>query len=195
METTGSRVRLRRATVDDADMILAWRNEPTTKRYQPILDRSLAEVRQLLRERSGLVLLPDVDGEMQWVIEADAVPAGWITLRIVSRLHGVGELGYTLGSAFHRIGYMSEAIRQLLPLAFDPVAGADLWRLEAIAAVQNVASRAVLERAGFRLEGVARESLIINGERVDHARYALLRPDWQESVLVRGADEDRAPCG
>jgi ribosomal-protein-alanine N-acetyltransferase len=108
---------------------------------------------------------------------------GWITLRVTSRLHGVGELGYTLGSAFHRRGYMSAAIRQLLPLAFDPVAGANLWRIEAIAAVRNVASRTVLERAGFQFEGIARASLMINGERVDHARYGLLRPEWQSSLL------------
>jgi ribosomal-protein-alanine N-acetyltransferase len=177
-----SGVTLRQATVDDAELILAWRNEPTTKRYQPILERSLDEVRQMLRKRADVALSPDADGEMQWVIEADTVPAGWITLRVVSRLHGVGELGYTLGRAFHRRGYMSAAVRQLLPLAFDPAEGANLWRLEAIAAVQNVASRTVLERAGFQFEGVARASLIINGERVDHARYALLRPDWHESV-------------
>jgi RimJ/RimL family protein N-acetyltransferase len=193
MEKMESSVSLRRATVNDAKLILAWRNEPTTKRYQPILDRSLDDVHQLLSERAEVVLSPDVDGEMQWVIEADGVPVGWITLRVTSRLHGVGELGYTLGSEFHRRGYMSAAIRQLLPMAFDPVAGANLWRIEAIAAVQNVASRTVLERAGFQLEGVARASLIINGERVDHARYALLRPDWQKFVPGGGTDEDRAP--
>lgn len=182
LKKTDPGVTLRRATVDDTAMILAWRDEPTTRRYQPILDRSPAEMRELLRARAALTLTPDVDGELQWVIEADGVPAGWITLRVVSRLHGVGELGYTLGSAFHRRGYMSAAIRQLLPLAFDPVDGANIYRLEAIAAVDNIGSRTVLERAGFQFEGVARESLIIDGVRVDHARYALLRPDWQRTV-------------
>lgn len=190
MENRASGVTLRRAAVNDAAMILAWRDEPTTRRYQPILDRTLADMRDLLRERSTLDLSPDVDGEMQWVIEADSVPVGWITLRVTSRSHGVGEVGYTLGSAFHRRGYMSAAIRQLLPMAFDPVNGADLWRLEAIAAVQNVASRTVLERAGFVFEGVARASLIINGERVDHARYALLRSDWQRDVAGAGDGRD-----
>ena len=189
MENKASGVTLRRATVDDAAMILAWRNEPTTKRYQPILDRTLDNMRDLLRERAVHVLSPDVDGEMQWVIEADSVPVGWITLRVTSRLHGVGEVGYTLGSAFHRRGYMSAAIQQLLAMAFDPVNGANLWRLEAIAAMQNVASRTVLERAGFTFEGVARALLIIGGERVDHARYALLRPDWQRAHASAGVGD------
>ena len=176
-------VTLRRATPDDAELIAGWRAEPVTKRYQPIQDRSLAEVRQMLVDRAALRLGPDVNGELQWVIEAEGRPVGWITLRILFRAHGVGELGYTVGSAYHRRGYMSEAIKQVLPLAFDPERGADLWRLEASAAVDNVASRRILERAGFQLEGIARASAIIGGERVDHARYALLRPDWEAARM------------
>lgn len=172
-------VTLRRATPDDAELIAGWRAEPATKRYQPIQDRSLSEVRQMLVERAALRLGPSVDGELQWVIEAEGTPVGWITLRILFRAHGVGELGYTIGSAYHRRGYMSAAIGQVLPLAFEPEQGADLWRLEASAAVDNAASRHVLERTGFQLEGIARASAVIGGVRVDHARYSLLRPDWE----------------
>lgn len=171
-------VTLRRATPDDAELIAGWRAEPATKRYQAIQDRTLAQLRQMLVERSALRLGPDVDGELQWVIEAEDTPVGWVTLRVLVRAHGVGELGYTIGAAYHRRGYMSAAMGQVLPLAFDPEQGADIWRLEASAAVGNVASRRILERAGFQLEGIARASAIIGGERVDHARYALLRPDW-----------------
>jgi ribosomal-protein-alanine N-acetyltransferase len=53
--------------------------------------------------------------------------------------------------------------------------------LEANAATANVASRRVLEKAGFTHEGRARGLLIIAGERVDHERYALLRSDLHPS--------------
>ena len=65
-----------------------------------------------------------------------------------------------------------------MAIAFAP-RGADLWRLEAVAAVANTASCRVLERVGFVREGVARAYLLIDGVRVDHARYALLRDDWR----------------
>lgn len=171
-------VSLRRATADDAELMYRWRAEPAARQFQPIQDRSLGQVRELLAERAVLRLGPEVDGELQWLIAADDRPVGWVTLRVTYRAHGVAELGYTIGSAYHRRGYMTAAIDLVLPLAFDPVRGADLWRLEASAAVNNIASRRVLEHAGFQLEGVARASAIIAGERVDHARYALLRPDW-----------------
>ena len=67
-------------------------------------------------------------------------------------------------------------VAQVIPVAFDP-AGLALERLEAVAAVENVASRRVLEKNGFRFEGIARGYLIIAGARVDHARYGLLRSD------------------
>ena len=137
----------------------------------------------MLVERAALRLGPDVDGELQWVIEAEGALVSWVMLRVLFRAHGVGELGYTIGSVYHRRGYMSAAIGRVLSLAFDAEQGADLWRLEASAAVDNVASRRVLERAGFQLEGIARASAIISGERVDHARYALLRPDWEAARM------------
>lgn len=171
-------VTIRRAAPDDAEVIHGWRREPTTRRYQPIRDLPLEQVRSQLVERAGRQLGPEVEGELQWVIEAERTPVGWATVRVIYREHGVGELGYTIGARYHRRGYMAAAIRLLLPIAFDPVQGVDLWRLEASAAVGNVATRSILERAGFRLEGVARASAIIGGERVDHARYALLRPEW-----------------
>lgn len=173
-------VTLRRATADDAETIFAWRNEPAAKRYQPLRDYSLAQVRLNLIERAARRLGPDLDGEIQWIIEADGRAVGWITLKVTNREHAVGELGYTVGSAFHRRGFASAAVRLELPMAFSAETGADLWRLEASAAIDNTASRTVLERAGFQLEGVARASALIGGVRVDHARYALLRPDWEQ---------------
>jgi RimJ/RimL family protein N-acetyltransferase len=146
----------------------------------------LEEVRRNLGERARHRLGSELDGEGQWVFEAGGVPARWITLRIVYRALDVGELGYSLSTALHRRGYMSAALKLVLPLAFDPTAGADLWRLEASVAFDNIGSRTVLERAGFQLEGVAHASAISGGWRVDHAQYALLRPGWLHSQRLSG---------
>jgi ribosomal-protein-alanine N-acetyltransferase len=88
----------------------------------------------------------------------------------------VGDIGYTIGERHRGRGFATAAVRGVLEIAFAPD-GVDLWRVEAVAAVENVASRRVLERAGLRYEGIARGYLVINGERVDHARYAVLRPE------------------
>jgi RimJ/RimL family protein N-acetyltransferase len=100
------------------------------------------------------------------------------------RRHGIGEIGYSVAEAYRRRGYASLMVRTLIGIAFDREQ-LDLERLQAVAAVENIASRRVLENAGFSFEGVNRKLLIIHGERVDHAMYALLREDWEASQEQR----------
>ena len=176
-DATPESVRLRRVRPEDAELVLAWRTEAGTRRYQPLRQVSLAQLREMLAERGARPLTPDLTGTAQWLIEAAAGPVGWVSLTVESREHGIGSVGYTIGERFRGRGYASAGLRALLPSAFEPVA-ADLARLEAVAAVANAASRRVLERCGFQCEGIARAYLVIDGVRVDHARYAMLRTEW-----------------
>lgn len=172
-------VTLRRATMDDASMIHAWRSEASARRYQPLRQVPLEVVRDLLAYRAGIPLSPHARGQVQWVIETAEGPAGWISITIddEDREHGIGNIGYTVGEAFRGRGYATAAVAAVLPIAFDPEQ-LGLERLEILAAVDNLASRRVAERNGFHLEGILRGLLVINGARVDHALYALLRSDW-----------------
>jgi RimJ/RimL family protein N-acetyltransferase len=54
----------------------------------------------------------------------------------------------------------------------------DLHRLEADADPLNAASIAVLERQGFKREGLLRERYFMQGEPQDAAYYGLLRREW-----------------
>ena len=173
-------IRLRRATPDDAELIHAWRTEPSAARFQPLLPLNATDLRSLLAETTTTPLDPHFAGRARWIVEAMGEPVGTISLGVESREHGLGTIGYGIGERHRGRGYAVSAVRAILPLAFSPE-GADLWRLEAVAAVANAASRRVLQRCGFHLEGIARSYLLIGGQRVDHARYALVREDWQRS--------------
>ncbi|MCH8467468.1 MAG: GNAT family N-acetyltransferase [Roseinatronobacter sp.] len=85
-----------------------------------------------------------------------------------------GTLGYWVGAPFVRQGYMREAIGAVVHHAFTVM---DLSRIEAACLPENVASRGVLERAGFKYEGVAQSYLQINGRWRNHVLYASLRHD------------------
>jgi ribosomal-protein-alanine N-acetyltransferase len=85
-----------------------------------------------------------------------------------------GTLGYWVGQPFARQGYMREAIRAVTHHAF---AGLDLSRIEAACLPENAASRGVLEKSGFKYEGVAQAYLQINGRWRNHVLYANLRHD------------------
>ena len=85
-----------------------------------------------------------------------------------------GTFGYWIGEPFARQGYMREAILALTHHAFTRM---DLSRLEAACLPENTASRGVLEKCGFKYEGVAQSYLQINGRWRNHVLYANLRGD------------------
>jgi ribosomal-protein-alanine N-acetyltransferase len=84
------------------------------------------------------------------------------------------SLGYWIGHSYSRQGYMTAAVRALLPAAFDLLR---LHRVEAACIPTNLASVRLLERSGFRREGYARAYLCINAMWQDHLLYARLRSD------------------
>ena len=104
--------------------------------------------------------------------KTDNALIGGCTLSNVRR--GVTQcctLGYWVGEPYARQGYMTEAIKALIPFVFRTLG---LHRIEAACLTANDASRALLARCGFREEGLARRYLLINGVWSDHLLFALL---------------------
>lgn len=100
---------------------------------------------------------------------------GGITLGNIR--HGVaqsGHIGYWLGERFAGHGYMAEALDLLAVYAFETL---KLHRIEAACIPANSRSIRVLEKAGFRREGLLRSYLRINGSWQDHYLYALIEDD------------------
>ncbi|SIS76095.1 GNAT family N-acetyltransferase [Paracoccus saliphilus] len=110
-----------------------------------------------------------------FLLRRDGVLLGAITLDNIRRGPAqTGTIGYWIGKPFARQGYMREAIGVLVHHAFTTL---DLSRIEAACLPENAASRGVLERSGFKYEGVAQSYLQINGRWRNHVLYANLRSD------------------
>jgi [ribosomal protein S5]-alanine N-acetyltransferase len=100
---------------------------------------------------------------------------GAITLDNIQRGPSqAGTLGYWVGQEFARQGYMCEAVQAVVHYAFQEL---DLSRLQAGCLPENMASRGVLEKSGFKYEGVAQSYLQIAGRWRTHVLYANLRSD------------------
>ncbi|CAN5765529.1 GNAT family protein [soil metagenome] len=84
------------------------------------------------------------------------------------------NVGYWIGPDFARQGFMFEALNAVVRHSYATL---DLSRIEAACLPENVASRGLLERAGFKYEGVAQAYLQINGRWRNHVLYAHLRGD------------------
>ncbi|MGO8924887.1 MAG: GNAT family N-acetyltransferase [Xanthobacteraceae bacterium] len=101
---------------------------------------------------------------------SDGALVGGLTLANIRRgVAQAGSLGYWTGLPFARHGYMTAAVRAVVPFAF---ASLRLHRLEAACIPSNSGSIKLLEKTGFVREGYAREYLCINGIWQDHLLYA-----------------------
>jgi ribosomal-protein-alanine N-acetyltransferase len=104
---------------------------------------------------------------------ADGRLVGGLTLANVRRgVAQAGSLGYWMGLPYVRQGYMTAAVRAVIPFAFGTLR---LHRLEAACIPSNTASIRLLENTGFVREGFAREYLCINGIWQDHLLYGRLK--------------------
>jgi ribosomal-protein-alanine N-acetyltransferase len=104
--------------------------------------------------------------------DADQSLVGAITLSNVRRgVAEAGTLGYWIGQRQAGRGHATAAVRAMVSYAFDDL---KLHRVEAACVPANLASRRVLEKSGFALEGQARAYLKINGDWADHLLFGVV---------------------
>jgi ribosomal-protein-serine acetyltransferase len=83
-------------------------------------------------------------------------------------------LGYWLDKEHQGKGIMTACCRTMIDHSFN------VWKLNRVTiecATENTRSRAIPERLGFKLEGIARQIEWVHDRFVDHAMYSLLRSE------------------
>ena len=89
------------------------------------------------------------------------------------------EIGYTLHPDYWGRGYVPEAARALIDLAFKEL---NLHKIELSCFGYNLQSQRVAEKLGFTLEARIRDRKDTQGNRCDSLVYGLLRSEWKETV-------------
>jgi RimJ/RimL family protein N-acetyltransferase len=90
----------------------------------------------------------------------------------ISKPNRYANLGYWIRTTRTGEGLATKAVRKLAAWGF---ANTDLNRLEIVAALGNVRSQRVAERAGATREGVLRKRQVLRGIPEDEVMYSLLR--------------------
>ena len=118
------------------------------------------------------------EGQLNRAIVADGEAVGGISVTCQADVYcRSAELGYWLAEPFWGKGIMTYAVGGLCAAAFDRF---PILRIYAEPFAHNRGSRAVLEKNGFQLEGILRQSVWKRGQVLDSCLYALLREDWEK---------------
>jgi len=168
-------VSLRPAVPRDAELLRQWRAEPSVRRYQPLNELPVAQLRADVASQRMPDLYRGRGEKFQWIVQVGSEPAGWITLVVSNWEHGLAEAGYALSTEFQGQSVMTEALQVLLD---DLFVNTLLERVEARCAIENVASQRVLEKNGFQREGHLKGYFKLRGQRVDNYLYGVLRDDY-----------------
>jgi RimJ/RimL family protein N-acetyltransferase len=158
VELAGNRVVLRTLTLEHVDALAAEGEGRERMRRQVERNPTLDDGGYL-----GLAIL--ADGAVVGGIEARAPKHGFP--------RGTCEIGITLLPDARGRGFGLEAVTLLTEYLLRE----EMERVQASTAVDNIAMRRVLERAGYQYEGVLRSYASGEAGREDYAMYAAIRGD------------------
>ena len=169
------RLRLRPYRDGDADAMFALYSDPVVMRYWSFpawveIAQARIYIQRCLAGMNSGEIFP-------WAI-ADRGSDRLIGALTFFSLHSDqlrAEIGYSLSPAFQGRGLATEALRCGLAYALDELG---LLRIEADIDSRNKPSWRLLERVGFRREGLLRQRWRVNGEVCDSAFYGLLADEF-----------------
>ncbi len=108
---------------------------------------------------------------------------GRITLsNLIRGVFQNADLGYKLAQKYNGRGYMTQAVQRTVGFAFRDLR---LHRVAAATLLDNAGSQRVLQKVGFRREGLAHRYLLINGRWQDHYLFALTADESGEEKASR----------
>ena len=172
----GKRLCLRGPTDADTDDLFALFSDPEVMRYwsrAPMRERGEAE--GLIGEILGAFERREL---INWVVAGhDDRVVGTCTLFRFDPRHRRAEVGYALRSDQWGRGYAAEAVALVIDWALQAL---DLHRIEADIDPRNDGSRRLLERLGFRREGLLRERFFDGDAAGDSEFFGLLAQEWRE---------------
>jgi ribosomal-protein-alanine N-acetyltransferase len=168
----GKLVNLKVLEREDSRLVAEWSNNPEfSGEYEPLEQISLREVEKWY---------DNLHSEENWftIEKKDGNKIGQI-FHSPRGQHVV--IGYKLVPGERNKGYGTEAVEIMVDYLF---LSKDIVRIQADTNPRNIASQRVLEKAGFKREGLVRRSVFIKGKWEDGFLYSILREDWKEPKIL-----------
>jgi RimJ/RimL family protein N-acetyltransferase len=177
------RLVLRLMTHEDIDDLLAYQSLPDVCRYLPFEPRTRDEVSEKVAKFARASVLQDEGDFWELAIERSTHPGhviGDVFFAIRDAANATGEIGWTLHPDHTGFGFMTEAARAILRIAFSDIG---LHRARAVLDPRNHASAALCRRLGMRQEAHFVEDQWSHGEWADTGIYAILEREWAAGAV------------
>ncbi len=167
----GKNVNLRIVEREDLSIVKNWDNDVGIMgEYEPIVQETKADLERQFDKMT--------EGQWFFIEKKDGTKIGFIAHFVA---HGT-MIGYAILPDERGKGFGSEAIQIMVDYVF---LSKNVVRIQAETHPDNVASQRVLEKAGFKKEGIIRKSFFSRGVWRDTALFSVLRDEWKEPKILK----------
>lgn len=177
----GKNIRLRLRDKEDLDFVYEfWNNVDWYGRYEAIQPQmSKIELAKRIENPHESAFNEVVQWTWFIIEKKDGTKIGAI-IHFLVQPAGRVEVGYALVPGERGKGYGTEALQMMVDYLF---LAKNIERIEATTDTRNSASQRILEKVGFKREGIIRKSGFCRNEWVDDCLYGILREEWKEPKI------------
>jgi RimJ/RimL family protein N-acetyltransferase len=181
LKLNGEKINLRKLRKSDARSIQQHAKDYEIYRYTSVIPHPY-------RLKHALEFIPKTHKEMKdktgyslgMEDKKTGKIVGMMSLINVDPKNRNAELGYWLGRKYWGQGITTEAARMMLDFGFSKL---KLAKIYARTVHPNKASARVLQKSGFKPEGVGRKHIFKDGRWYDELRFGLLKEEFQRKNL------------
>ncbi len=175
----GKSVNLRVVEKEDLSILVEWFNNPKFfGEYNPLWQTSRIEIEKAIENRN-------YSETKAFIIEKkDGTKIGYI-IHFTVTWNGIGKpttIAYSLKPEERGKGYGTEAAQIIVDYLF---LSKDIPCIQATTHIKNIVSQRVLEKVGFKKEGIIRKRFYIRGEWDDQVLFSILREEWKEPKILK----------
>lgn len=166
MKLKGKGLLLRPLTVKDAQGYMECHQDKEAKKNFRSVPKNLAEAKKEVKA--------NLKESKKFAIEVDGEFAGFISLKLNSHptYKHSAIVGYGLHSDFRGRGLATKALKLITAYGFNKL---KLKRITGYCRGYNKASARVLEKAGYKLEGILKKNKFMHGKYVDDMIWAKVK--------------------
>ena len=169
----GKNVNLKLGDKEDIDFFVGfWNNLDFYGQCEPIMEqltRAEAEKRFADTSNKSYFIIQKKDGTNIGMTVCIGPSSGAMTI------------GYAIQRSEHGKGYGTEALQLMVDYLF---LAKEIHRIQANTDPENEVSQHILEKVGFKREGVSRKSSFVRGQWRDEYHYGILREEWKEPKVL-----------
>ena len=157
-----------------APMLYEWRQDEVMKKYNPLMPSSVEEVRERLAKNSSNLDEFDKAEAFFWFVQLNGEHIGNVSHSNVNKMMLTAEIGYNVISSARGKGIATEVVKLATRNIFEKTS---IRKLIAFVHEENLPSIRVLEKVGYKREGLLREHYLVNGKPANEVVFGLLRKE------------------